>query len=396
MWGSFVLLSIELYPSQPFSCSIVYFYYTQCFMATAISIPRKKLSKLAFDNEASAKSVNLIYVSDEMQGYTRKKQGKGFAYYLGKKKITDKKLLDRFKQMVIPPAWQKVWICKKTNGHLLVTGYDAKGRKQYIYHPMWIALRSQTKFSHMYDFGNALPKIRKQIAKDLEEKELHLNKVLAVVVSIMQYTNARIGNIYYEKQNGSYGLTTLKDDHAKITTKEVQFDFIGKKGVAQSLKLKDKKLAKLVQQCKDIPGEDLFQYYDEDGDHSVVDSGMVNDYIKSISDDKFTAKDFRTWFGSLKAMQSLKEIGCCDAEKERKKRIVDAVDRVAKQLGNTRSVCRKYYIHPAIINCYNEGKLDDFFHSAPVNGINKYGLNKDEKIMMKILDLETKIPICVD
>lgn len=365
-------------------------------MATAISIPRKKLSKLAFDNEASAKSVNLIYVSDEMQGYTRKKQGKGFAYYLGKKKITDKKLLDRFKQMVIPPAWQKVWICKKTNGHLLVTGYDAKDRKQYIYHPMWIALRSQTKFSHMYDFGNALPKIRKQIAKDLEEKELHLNKVLAVVVSIMQYTNARIGNIYYEKQNGSYGLTTLKDDHAEITTKEVQFDFIGKKGVAQSLQLKDKKLAKLVQQCKDIPGEDLFQYYDEDGDHSVVDSGMVNDYIKSISDDKFTAKDFRTWFGSLKAMQSLKEIGCCDAEKERKKRIVDAVDRVAKQLGNTRSVCRKYYIHPAIINCYNEGKLDDFFHSAPVNGINKYGLNKDEKIMMKILDLETKIPICVD
>lgn len=360
--------------------------------AEAIYIPRKKLAGLVEDPERSAKAVHLKYVTDSEPGITRKKKGKGFAYYQDGKKLDDEQQLERINKLVLPPAWQAVWICASPEGHLQATGTDAAGRKQYRYHPMWIALRSQTKFSHMYDFGKTLPSIRKAVSKGLAKHGLPLEKVLAAVVAVMQYTNIRVGNSSYEKEYGSYGLTTLKDRHAKINTQRAVFKFKGKKGVQQEITLNNKRLARIVQQCKDIPGKDLFQYYDGD-EHYAIDSGMVNDYIREISGANFTAKDFRTWFGSLRAMQELKEHGCCDTDKERKKKIVAAIDAVAGQLGNTRAVCRKYYIHPRILDVYNENKLDDFFGSEPTYDISDKGLSKDEKAMMKILEAKTKVPI---
>lgn len=360
--------------------------------AEAIYIPRKKLAKLVADPQKSAAAVDLVYVTDSEPGIARKKKGKGFAYYLDGKKLTTKPQLERINKLVLPPAWQNVWICSNDAGHLQATGTDAAGRKQYRYHPMWVALRSQTKFSHMYDFGKALPLIRKGIAKHLNKRKLPLEKVLAAVVSIMQYTNVRVGNSSYEKEYGSYGLTTLKDRHAKINTQKAVFKFKGKKGVQQEVTLNNRRLARIVQQCKDIPGKDLFQYYDGD-EHYAIDSGMVNDYIREVSGADFTAKDFRTWFGSLRALQELKVLGCCDTDKERKKKIVSAIDAVAGQLGNTRTVCRKYYVHPSILDVYNDSKLDEFFGSAPSYGISESGLSKDERAMMKILEAETKIPI---
>lgn len=361
---------------------------------TAIILHRDKLARLAADAKKSAKAVKLEYVSDLQPGISRKNNGGTFVYHLNGKVVKDKPTLDRIRLLVLPPAWQRVWICPTDNGHLQATGYDVRGRKQYRYHTKWIALRSQTKFSHMYEFGKALPAIRQKLEIDLKKKGLCLEKVLAAVVSVMQYTNVRIGNSSYEKEYGSYGLTTLKDKHVQKTGKGLQFSFKGKKGVYQQVELTNKRLVHIVQQCKDIPGKELFQYYDDDGKHYAIDSGMVNDYIREISGDNFTAKDFRTWFGSIKALQQLKEAGCCDSDKERKAKIVDAIDAVAKQLGNTRAVCRKYYIHPAVLSSYNENRLGNFFSKADTaNTCIDKGLSTDEEAMLKILETQTKIPV---
>lgn len=358
-----------------------------------ILISRKELARLKHDPEKSAEAVDLLYITDDEEGISRKKRGRGFAYFYKGEKVSDKDTIERINRLVIPPAWQKVWICTEPNGHMQVTGYDAKNRKQYIYHPLWIALRSQTKFSHMYEFGKSLPDVRDRLAKALNKRGLPLEKVLAIVVAVMQHTHIRIGNSAYEKENGSYGLTTLKDGHVDINSTKAKFSFKGKKGVYQQITLKNRRLARMVQQCKDIPGKELFQYYDEDGKHYAVDSGMVNEYIREISGKNFTAKDFRTWFGSLRALQKLKEIGCCDNDKERKKKVIDAIDTVAEYLGNTRAVCRKYYIHPSIIDFYNENKLDKFFGGEHDDTIPHQGLSSDEESMMKILKMQTRIAI---
>lgn len=360
---------------------------------TGIHIHRKKLAKLALDPKQSAKAVNLVYVSDNMKGIARKGDPKSFTYYMGGKPVKNKETLQRIRSLVLPPAWTKVWICPIEDGHLQATGYDARGRKQYKYHPLWIAVRNQTKFSHMYEFGKVLPGMRQKIATALNKEGLPLEKVLAAVVSVMQYTNVRIGNSSYEKEYGSYGLTTLKDKHVQRTANGMKFSFKGKKGVYQQVELNNKKLVHIVQQCKDIPGKELFQYYDDDGKHYAIDSGMVNDYIREISGDSFTAKDFRTWFGSLKALQQLKEAGCCDTEKERKAKIVDAIDAVATQLGNTRAVCRKYYVHPAVLSCYNENMLGKYFDDVKPAAIKTRDLSTDEKSMMKILETQTCINV---
>jgi len=356
--------------------------------ATEIRITKRKLKNLVNSNVKSAEAINLIYVNDAQPGIERVKKGGSFVYRYNGKTVTNKIILQRIQSLVIPPAWQNVWICASENGHLQVTGIDAKNRKQYKYHPSWNILRNHTKYFHLYEFGKALPSIRGQLTKDLAKPGLPLEKVLAAVVSLMQCTCMRIGNSVYERLNGSFGLTTLKDKHVKVKGPEMKFAFKGKKGVYHNITLKSKKLANIVQACRDIPGKELFQYYDENEDRKTIDSGMVNSYIKEISNGNFTAKDFRTWEGTLHALNAFKGIGFSETQKETKRKIVEALDLVATQLGNTRTVCRKYYVHPAIIDLYSDKRLEKYFSQMEQEECTApdTDLSQEEKILMKILE----------
>jgi len=351
-----------------------------------IKLSKSRLILLFDDNVKSAQAMNLVYVTDKQPGISRVNKGKGFEYMQNGRKVRDEKILLRIKSLVIPPAWQQVWICTKENGHLQATGNDAMGRKQYRYHPLWNTLRNHTKFSHITEFGKALPAIRKHIQKDLNKRGLPLAKVLATVVSVMECTCIRVGNNAYEKLYGSFGLTTLKDKHVTFSGEKVRFSFKGKKGVFQDIDLKSKRLANIVKQCRDIPGKELFQYYDAEGQRRPIDSGMVNNYIKEISGGHFTAKDFRTWSGTLRALEAFKEIGTADTVTATKKNIVTALDMVAKHLGNTRTVCKKYYVHPTIIDLYTDKTLTKYLNKLrPVNCETDAELTVAEKLMMKIL-----------
>jgi DNA topoisomerase-1 len=351
-------------------------------------LSKRKLRSILKDEEKTAKAAHLVYVSDKDPGIERIKKGKNFIYYFQGKEVKDDEELLRIKHLVIPPAWEKVWICKKENGHLQATGYDVKGRKQYRYHPHWNSLRNHTKFYRIHDLGKVLPQIRQQLQKDLQQTELTERKVLAVVVSLMERTNIRIGNSFYEKANGSFGLTTLKDRHVTFNGNAVTFSFVGKKGVSHKVKLKNKKLAALIKKCRDVPGKELFQYYDEEGKHHSIDSGMVNNYIREISGKDFTAKDFRTWAGTVQAFLALKSIGCCESKTEAKRKIVEALDIVSSHLGNTRTVCKKYYVHPLMLSLYESNKLEKYFNSIDeIEKNEKIGcLSAEEKMVMKILE----------
>ncbi|MDR6193156.1 DNA topoisomerase-1 [Siphonobacter sp. BAB-5404] len=250
-----------------------------------------------------------------------------------------------------------MWISPLENGHLQATGYDTKGRKQYRYHPDWNEVRNETKFSRIIQFAELLPKIRQQVQQDLRRPGLPYEKVLALIVQLMEKTSIRIGNEEYKKQNGSYGLTTMQDKHADIEGSKVTFRFKGKKGVYHEISLKDRKLAKLVQRCKDVPGEELFQYIDNDGNHKSVGSGDINAYLKNITGEEFTAKDFRTWRGTLGAFEAFQALGLFDTPTACKKNINRCYDLVAEALGNTRAVSKKYYVHPKIISAYESEKL---------------------------------------
>lgn len=351
-------------------------------------ISKRKLRSIVKDERKTAIAANLVYISDKEQGIERRKKGDQFEYYFNNELIKDDEELLRIKHLVIPPAWEKVWICKKENGHLQATGYDTKNRKQYRYHPNWNSLRNDTKFYRLHDFGKALPEIRLQLEKDLSDKELSEKKVLAAVVSLMERTNIRIGNAFYEKEYGSFGLTTLKDRHVTFNGNSVTFAFKGKKGVDHKIKLKSKKLASIIKKCRDVPGKELFQYYDEEGNHHSIDSGLVNSYIREISHADFTAKDFRTWSGTVHAFLALKAIGCCETVTEAKRKIVEALDIVSEHLGNTRTVCKKYYVHPLILSLYESHKLEKYI--AELDKIekddDKVSLSPEEKMVMKILE----------
>ncbi|HUZ60231.1 MAG TPA: hypothetical protein VMU83_15780 [Hanamia sp.] len=349
-------------------------------------ISRRKLGSILNDEEKTALAVHLVYVTDTEPGIERKKKGSKFIYFFNGKELKNDEELLRIKHLVIPPAWEKVWICANEKGHLQATGVDARNRKQYKYHPTWIAIRNNTKFFRMLDFGKTLPFIRKRIKKDLNSVELNVNKVLALVVSLMENTNIRIGNHFYEKEYGSFGLTTLKDKHVKINGNEVNFNFKGKKGVMHAISLKNKKLAKLIKQCRDIPGKELFQYFDKEGNHHSIDSGMVNNYIHEISDKTFTAKDFRTWSGTVLAFIALKEAGCCETEADTKRNIIEALDKVSKLLGNTRTVCKNYYVHPQILSLYQNNNLEKYFNIGVVDSKRERDLLPEEKAVIKILE----------
>ncbi len=352
-----------------------------------IKVPKHKLLSIGSDPVKTAKAIHLTYVNDSSPGISRVKKGDKYEYFFNDKKIKDDEELLRFKHHVIPPAWTNVWISPQANGHLQVTGTDVMGRKQYKYHADWNKFRNQTKYYRLLNFGKVIPAIRLQLEKDLSLPGLPQEKVLAAVVSVMERTNIRVGNNMYEKLYGSYGLTTLKDKHVKFDGTQVKFSFKGKKGVFHDIDLKNKKLSKIVKQCRDIPGKELFQYYSENGERHSIDSGMVNEYIRKISGADFTAKDFRTWAGTVQAFLALKSIGCCETATETKRRIVEALDIVSHHLGNTRTVCKKYYVHPLILSLYESKGLEKY--TAELDDIlkddNKSDLTPEEKVVMKIL-----------
>lgn len=352
-----------------------------------LNLPKEELAGLVKDAVKTAEAVHLVYINDGEPGIKRIKKGKGFAYVLNNKQVKDKAHLQRIKSLVIPPAWANVWICVHENGHLQATGNDLKNRKQYKYHPLWNQLRNQTKFYRLHDFGKALPAVRLRLEKDIAKPGLPPEKVLATVVSLMERTNIRVGNNFYEKLYGSFGLTTLKDKHVKINGSELRFNFKGKKGIQHDISIKSKRIAHIVKECRDIPGKELFQYRDETGEHKTIDSGMVNNYIREISGGDFTAKDFRTWAGTVHALLAFKEMGFGTTQTESKKNVVAALDIVSKHLGNTRTVCKKYYVHPALLTLYEDRGLEKYLEelNAIEKDDNKTDLTVEEKVLMKIL-----------
>lgn len=349
-------------------------------------LSRRVLTALFTDTKKSAEAVNLIYVTDKQPGIIRRKIGEGYRYLLKGKAVKDQNILLRIKRLVIPPAWEQVWISPEDNGHLQVTGLDTKNRKQYIYHPFWNVLRNQTKFGHMFEFGKALPAIRAQLQKDLQRQGLPKQKVLAAIVGIMEHTCIRIGSSLYEQLYGSYGLTTMKNKHVTVSGATIKFSFKGKKSVLHDIKMENRKLANIVSQCIAIPGKDVFQYYDENGKKRRIDSGMVNNYIKQISGGCFTAKDFRTWSGTLHALEAFRQLGPATTQNAIKKNIVTALDMVAERLGNTRTVCKKYYVHPLVIDHYTNNTLEKYLSKrSRSQECNDVQLNESEQLMMKLL-----------
>jgi DNA topoisomerase-1 len=340
------------------------------------------------DPVEAAEVAGLVYTSDEGPGIRRRRAGKGFTY-VGPdgKTIRDEEERARIESLAIPPAWTDVWICPDPNGHILATGRDAKGRKQYRYHPRWREVRDETKYARMILFGETLPTIRERVEEDLRKRGLTREKVLATVTRLLETTFIRVGNDEYARNNHSFGLTTMRDRHVDVEGSTIHFEFRGKSGVKHSIDLQDRRLARIVKKCRDIPGYNLFQYYDEAGQRQAVTSTDVNSYIRSICGQAFTAKDFRTWAGTVLAFRALCQHEPCDTETQANKNIVQAVKEVAAELGNTPAVCRKCYIHPHVLDAYTEGALlkmvEEKLAQEPPE--TPYALNVEEEAVLLVL-----------
>jgi DNA topoisomerase I len=314
--------------------------------------------EVALDPEVAAKRAQLRYVHDSMPGITRHKARNGFDYRLPDGSLVrDIDTLKRIRALAIPPAWTDVWICPDPNGHLQAVGRDQRGRKQYRYHPRWREVRDEAKFGKMLVFSRALPLIRARIEEDLRRPGMQRERVLAAIVRLMELTLFRIGNSEYAKENKSFGLTTLRDRHVAIDGSRIHIHFRGKSGKQHESDINDRRLARIIKSCRDLPGQELFQYLDEEGNRHPIDSTDVNDYLREITGEEITAKDFRTWAGTHLAAEALREFELFDTAANRKKAIVQAVEKVAKHLGNTPAVCRRCYIHPAILESYLDGTL---------------------------------------
>ncbi|MDB5915329.1 MAG: topB [Ramlibacter sp.] len=314
-------------------------------------------SALADPREA-AESAGLLYVSDEDAGIRRERVGDGFEYFKPNgERVSDPATLQRIRKLAIPPAYQDVWICNRANGHLQATGRDARGRKQYRYHPQFREVRESTKYEHMMEFARALPAIRAKLAEHMALRGLPREKVLATVVHLLETTLIRVGNDDYAKENKSYGLTTLRNPHVKVDGSELRFQFKGKSGKTWRLQVKDRRVAKIVRACQELPGQRLFQYKDEQGEVREVTSADVNAYLKESTGRDITAKDFRTWAGTVMAALALQEFQAFDTKATQKKNLRAAIERVSSRLGNTPTICRKCYIHPEVLNAYVEGNM---------------------------------------
>lgn len=327
-------------------------------VARRLHVPRELLAAAALDPVAAARAAQLRHVSDDAPGITRHQAEHGFDYRdPAGELIADFDTLRRIKALAIPPAWRDVWICPLANGHIQAVGRDARGRKQYRYHARWREARDETKFGRMLLFGRVLPRIRAAVNADLRRRGLPRERVLAAIVRLMELTLFRVGNVEYSKANKSFGLTTLRDRHAVIEGDRIELSFRGKSGVRHEGCITDRRLARIIKNCRDLPGYELFQYLDESGERHTIDSADVNHYLREISGEDITAKDFRTWAGTHLAAMALREIAAVDTKTAAKSAIVRAVEHVAKHLGNTVAVCRKCYIHPAIFEGYLDGTL---------------------------------------
>lgn len=346
------------------------------------------------DAVAAAKSVarqaGLVYVSDEQPGFRRgKKLKSGFQYFdVNGKVLRDEVQLKRIRSLVLPPAWTDVWICARENGHLQATGKDARGRKQYRYHPDWQKARNENKFSKMLLFAKKLPLIRAQVKKDLRRPGFDKRRVIASVIEIMEQTMIRVGNAEYAESNKSYGLTTIRNQHAKVRGSEIQFKFKGKSGKMHDVKIEDKTLAQIVRKCQELPGQELFAYLDDEGAAHDITSQDVNEYLMEITQEHITAKDFRTWGGTVQAAVKLQSLGPSETKAALKKSILRAIEHTSEQLRNTTSVCRKYYIHPCVLESYESGSLFKVHASCQKAGTAKLprGLYKDEVFALKLLE----------
>jgi DNA topoisomerase-1 len=313
----------------------------------------------------AARAARLRHVDDRRPGIGRKRRGDGFRYVAADGAgIDDPEEVARIEALAIPPAWTEVWICPNPRGHIQATGRDAKGRKQYLYHPRWREIRDAHKFERVIGFVDALPALREEVAGDLRRGGLPREKVVALIVELMGRTLIRIGNREYAEANGSYGLTTLKDGHVEAVRGRIVFDFVGKHGKEHHIELRSPRLAKLVKRVQDIPGHELFQYVDEDGGRHVVESDDVNEYLRRVTGQDFTAKDFRTWGATLAAAVELCELPPCERKTEAKRNVSAVIKSVAHRLGNTPALCRKAYVHPAIPSTYLDGKLVEGLESC--------------------------------
>jgi DNA topoisomerase-1 len=323
-----------------------------------MTLTPEQIREALSEPETAAHLADLVYIQDEHLTIHRKKHGRGFTYLINNnERVKDKEELKRIKSLVIPPGWSNVRISSVANGHLQSVGRDDKGRKVYRYHDLWNLLRNQTKFFKMSAFAKALPKIRKRLENDLALTGMPREKCLALVLTIMDLTHVRVGNQYYARKNKTYGLSTMRTRHLEEDSDGVSFHFKGKKGVEQTSTITDAQLVKLIHQCEEIPGWELFQYYDEKGRHHGIDSSMINDYIHEIAGDIFTAKDFRTWGATTTFFEKLIELPAPETQKERDKHLIASYDAAAEELGNTRAVCKQYYVHPEVHSIYEDEKF---------------------------------------
>ena len=336
----------------------------------------------------SAQAVGLRYVTDERPGIRRERCGRGSRYRSAEGRIIrDRHILKRIHSLVIPPAWHDVWICPLDHGHLQATGRDERERKQHLYHPRWREIRDQTKFERLMDFARALPGIRKRLKRDLRHQGFCREKILATVVRLLEVSLIRVGNDEYARDNKSYGLTTMKNRHATVRGAKIKFQFRGKSGKEHVVEVEDRRVARIVRACQDLPGQELFQYVDDAGQKHDVGSGDVNDYLREITGRDFTAKDFRTWAGTISAASELRRLGSVDSGTDARKNVVAAVKATAKSLGNTPAVCRKSYIHPAVIGAYLDGslipKLNEWKSKTSSNSSRR--LQPDEAAVLRFL-----------
>lgn len=313
---------------------------------------------LDLDSQEFAKRIHLSYCSEQEPGFTRKHRGKGFAYYDEQGKlITDASTRKRIQALIIPPAWGEVWISTQPDTHIQATGRDEKGRKQYIYHPEWESTRNLAKYESLLEFGQALPKIRQQVESDLRKHGLTHQRVVAIATYMLDKTLVRVGNSQYASSNGTYGLTTLRKRHVKVEESSLVLSFVGKSSKKHNVSIGDKKLIRLIKSCQELPGQQLFQYFDDEGKRQVLQSANINNYLHEITGSSFSAKYFRTWGGTVIAIETLLALGPSDDPKIIKKNLKLAICEASSALGNTTSVCRNYYVHPVVAKSYEDGTL---------------------------------------
>ena len=344
------------------------------------------------DSIESAKAAGLRYVSDNTPGIRRRRVGRGLAYLAPDgAPVRNPAVLRRIRALAIPPAWRDVWISALARGHLQAVGRDARGRKQYRYHARWRSVRDESKYARLLAFGAALPAIREQVDRDLARPGLPRDKVLATVVRLLETTFIRVGNEEYARANGSFGLTTLRGHHVDVSGSTLRFEFRGKGGKRVSVDVTDRRLARIVKRCKELPGQELFQYVDADGTRQIIDSANVNAYLREIAGEEFTAKDFRTWAGTVLAALALQEIRACDSITQAKRNIVGAVESVSRQLGNTPAICRRSYVHPGVIEAYLEGTVLGPLTKRVVRRLDaRPGLRPEEAAVVALLQQRVK------